>query len=68
VNGELKAVRILIDQPANFDKIVLLEDVNRVGDVVPHLGVDLPGAVAQRKRQVDVAALLGFNLLARYQE
>ena len=36
----------LLSSPANFHEIVLLEDVDVVGDVVPHLGIKMAGAVA----------------------
>ena len=47
VNGDLEAIFVLVDEAFNFDEVVLLEAVNRVFDVVPHLGFDLAGAIAQ---------------------
>ena len=39
-----------------------------VFDVVPHLGLDLAGAVAEGERQVRLAGLLGLDLLRHHHE
>ena len=62
VDGELKAVLVLIDQALDFDEVVLLKGVDGIFDVVPHLGFEMAAAVAQGEGQIRLAALLGFDL------
>src|SRR5437764_12256885 len=63
VDSQLITAGILVDQPANLEEVVLLKGVDRVGNVVPHLGLDLAGAIAKRERKKNVSALLGLDLL-----
>ncbi len=58
----------LIEQAAHFDEIILLKAVDVVGYVVPHLGVQVAGAVRQRQGQVKLAALLRLGLLGDHDE
>src|SRR5689334_16044809 len=62
MDGQLPVVLVAVDQPFDFDVVVLLEDVNGLGNVVPHLGFDLPTAVGQGKGEIRLAAFLGFHL------
>ena len=68
VNGELRAVLINLDQALHPHEVVAIEGVHHLGDVVPHLGVDVAGAVAQDQRQVRLAALLLADVLRLNQE
>ena len=63
VEGELPAAVVLLHHAFDLDEVVLLKRVHRVGHVVPHVGLQLAGAVGQRDRQVGVAVLLGLDLL-----
>ena len=51
-----------------LDEIVAVEGIEHVGDVVPHLGVEFAGAVAEHQRKVELAALLLPDLLGVDQE
>ena len=68
MDGQLEVVFVAVDQPFNLDVIVLLEGIKRLGDVVPHLGLDLAGAVGERQCQVWIATFLGLHLFRRYDE
>src|SRR5947209_19486203 len=68
VNGELIAVRIFVDQAADLEEVVLLERVDGVGNVVPHLCVEVAGSIAKSEREKDFAALLRLDLLRGNQE
>ena len=63
VDRQLEAVLILVNQPFDFEEVVLLEDGDEVVDVVPHLRFDLPGAVGQEQRQVRLTIFFGLHLL-----
>src|SRR5882762_3112540 len=63
VDSELETILVLVDEALNFEEVVLLEDVNELFDVVPHLGFDLAGAVAESERQIGLAGLLRLDLL-----
>src|SRR5262249_28730620 len=52
-----------VHQPTDLDEVVLLETVDVVRHVVPHLRFHVASAVSQSQRQVQVAALFGFSLL-----
>ena len=55
MDGELKPVLVLIYQPFDFNEIVLLEGVERVLDVVPHLGFQMTRAICQSESQIRLA-------------
>src|SRR5208337_5265721 len=55
VNGELKAILVLVDESLDLEEVFLLEDVDEFFDVVPHLGFDLAGAIGQGQSQVRLA-------------
>src|SRR6266581_1777579 len=63
VNSELETVVVLVKNTFDPDEIVLLKGVDGFGDVVPHLGFDLPTTIAERERKVRLAIFLGFDLL-----
>src|SRR5580704_11639705 len=63
VNGDLEAVLIFVEQAFDLEEVVLLEGVDRVLDVVPHLGFDLAGAITQDQRQIGLSGLLRLDLL-----
>jgi hypothetical protein len=52
VDGELWAILKNLQQAFDFHKIVALEGIDHIGDVVPHLGVHFAGPVAQQQREV----------------
>ena len=47
VDGELEAILVFVDESLDFKEVVLLKGVEKLLDVVPHLGFDLSRAVAQ---------------------
>ena len=68
VDSELEAVVVLIEQPLDLYEVILLERSHEFFDVVPQLGLELPGAVRQRHGHVGFAGLLQFDLFGRYHE
>ena len=68
MDGDLKTVLISVQKPLHLQEIVLLEGVEGVLNVVPHLGFDLAGTVAQSERQIRLARLLGLHLLGYHHE
>jgi len=68
VNGELKTILILIDEPLDLEKVVLLEGEDEFFDVVPHFGFDLARAICQGQRQVRLAIFFCLHLLRRHHE
>src|SRR5580658_5304422 len=57
VNRDLETVLILVEQAFDLEEVLLLESVDRVLDVIPHLGFELAGAITQNQRQIRFAAL-----------
>ena len=68
VDGQLRPVVEYLHQPFYLDEIVALEQVHRLGDVVPHLRVELARTVPERQREIQLAALLLPDLLGVNQE
>src|SRR5580704_2135707 len=64
MNSELEAVLILVNQAFDLEEIVLLEGIEHFFHVVPHLGVELPAAVAESQSEIRLPGFLGFDLLA----
>src|SRR5260370_2508760 len=62
VERELETAVEFIDEPADFDEVILLEAVDVVGDVVPHLGFHMAVATGQDQRQIKLATLLWLGL------
>ncbi len=50
VDRDLKPVLVLVQQTFDLEKVVLVESIDRILDVVPHLGFNLTGAIAQSER------------------
>src|SRR5215469_10821038 len=63
VNGELEAILESVQEALHLEIVFLLEGVKRILDVVPHLGFDLSGAVAEGQGQIRTAVFLWFDLL-----
>ena len=63
VDRELKTILVFVDESFDFQEIILLEDVDKFFDVVPHLRFDVTAAVAESERKVRFTSLLGFHLL-----
>src|SRR5580692_872474 len=63
VNSNLEAVLIFVEQAFDLEEVVLLEGVDRILDVIPHLGFDLASAITQDQRQIRLSGLLRFDLL-----
>ena len=61
---------ILEDLQQSFDahKVVALEGIERLRGVIPHLGVQLTGAVGKRQRKIRIARFLLAHVLIRNQE
>ena len=68
VDGELKTVLVLVEQAFGLDEVVLLEYVDRVFDVIPHLGFELAAAIAEHERKIRLSCLLGLDLLGDHHE
>src|SRR5215470_490379 len=68
VNGDLVAILVLIQESLNLDEIILVEDVDCVFDVVPHLGFDVPTVIAQRERKIRLPGFLRLYLLGNDHE
>ena len=68
VNRELKTILVLVDEPFDLEKVVLLEGEDEFVDVIPHLGFDLAAAIGQDQRQIRLAIFLGLHLLRRHDE
>src|SRR5581483_2924433 len=62
VDRQLEAVVVLVDQAFDFDEVVLLEAIDAIGNVVPHLGFDLSGAVRQRESEVGFTGFFRLDL------
>ena len=62
MDRELEAPVELVEQAANFYKIILLKAVDVVSNVVPHFGVKMAAAVGESERQIQFAAFLGLGL------
>ncbi len=63
MDGELEAVLVLVEQAFDLEEVILLEGVEGLLDVVPHLGFDLATAIAEGQREIGFAGLLGFHLV-----
>jgi hypothetical protein len=63
VDGELDAIVVAVDQAFDFDEVVLIERLDHVRDVVPHLGVELAGSVGKRELQIQLTRLPRTHLL-----
>ena len=68
VNRDLEAILVFVEQAFDLEEVILLEGVDGVLDVVPHLGFDLAAAVAESQREVGFAGFLGLNLLGNDHE
>src|SRR6202142_172294 len=62
VNGDLEPVLIFVEQALDLEEIVLLEGVDGVLDVIPHLGFNLAGTITEGQRKVGFSGLLRFDL------
>ena len=62
MNCDLKPVLIFIDEPFDFQEIVLLKSVEDLLNVVPHLGFDLAATVAKGECEIRLAGLLRLDL------
>ena len=63
MDRDLEPVLVLIEQALDFEEVILIEGVDGIFDVVPHLGFDLAATVGENQRQVRLSALLGLDLL-----
>ena len=63
VDRNLKTVVVLVDQAFDLDEVFLLKGADGIFDVVPHLGFDVAGTVAERERQVGIAGFFRLDLL-----
>jgi len=68
MHRELEAPVKFIDQSADFNEIVLFKDIDVVGYVVPHLGINVSGPVSQRQGKIKVAALFWLGLFGDHYE
>src|SRR6516164_8066409 len=58
VDGELPAAIVLLDQAFNFDEVILIEGIEGVRNVVPHVRLEVSAAICQGDREIGIAALL----------
>src|ERR1039458_8171033 len=68
VQSQLRPVVEDLDQSLDLDEVVALEGLHDFGDVIPHFGVQLAGAVAELERQIRIALLLLPDLFGANQE
>ena len=68
VNRELEALLVFINQALDLEEVILLEGLQHVLHVVPHLGFELPAAIAKCQRQIRFASLLGLDLFGYHDE
>src|SRR6266496_1785864 len=62
VDRQLKTVLILVEQPFDLQKVFLLEGVDGVFHVVPHLGFDLSATVGESQREIRLTGLFWLYL------
>ena len=63
VDGELGPVVVDLEQAFDLDEIVTIEGIHDFGDVVPHFGVELAGAIRQQEGEIGLAGALLPDLL-----
>ena len=68
LKNKLRAPVVAVHITFYAHHVVGFEGVNVLADVVPHLGLDLAGAIAQHDRQVVAAASLGLELFGYHQK
>ena len=68
VDRQLRPVVEDLDQTLDLDEIAAVEGIHDLGDVVPHLGVDLAGTVAQQQRKIRFARFLLAHVFPMHQE
>ena len=68
VNRELLPVLKYLEQSLYAHKIVALESIQHFGRVLPHLGVELAGAIGERHRKIRFARFLLANIFVMHQE
>ncbi len=68
VDGELETVFVFVDKAFDLEKIVLLENVENLIHIVPHLGFELPTAVAESEGEIRFPGLLRLDLLSHHHE
>src|SRR2546427_498362 len=64
MDGELKPILVLVDQAFDFEEIILLEGLENVVNVIPHLSFQLAGAVSHGEGQIRFAGLFRLDLLS----
>src|SRR5581483_4762277 len=68
MNGELKALLVLVDQAFDLDEVILLEGFEDFLDVVPHFGFELSAAIAESQGDVRLACFFRLDLFCDYDE
>ena len=68
VNRELRTVVIDLDESLHLHEVVAIEGVHHFGDVVPHLGFDLAGSIAEAQGKIRLSGFLFANLFGADQE
>ncbi len=63
MDRELRAIVIKLEQPFYFDEIVAVEGIHDLGDVIPHLGVNLTAAIRQQHGEIRLSRALLPDLL-----
>ena len=61
VDGELRLVLEQLHHALDLEEAIALEGVHHLRDVVPHLGVEVAGAIRQGQRKIGLAGLLLAN-------
>src|SRR5438105_2736350 len=65
MDRKLKVVLVAVDQSFDLDVVILLESIERIGDVVPHLGFNLAASICQSQRQIGITGLFRLHLFNR---
>ena len=62
VDGHLPAAVVLVQDAFDLDEIVLVKAGDGVADVVPHVGLQLSGAVRKHEGEIEFTVLLRLHL------
>src|SRR4029077_6552975 len=62
MDSDLKSILVFVEQALDLDEVILLESVQGILHVVPHLGFDVAGAITERQRQVRFTRFFGLHL------
>jgi hypothetical protein len=62
MDSDLKSILVFVEQALDLDEVILLESVQGILHVVPHLGFDVAGAITERQCQVRFTRFFWLHL------